>query len=244
MKIEAYITPFAAEDETIFDGSIVLMLDVLRASTTVAAALDNGAKEVVLVESLDKAVKLYTNLSRGVGFLAGERGGIKPQGFDAGNSPLEFTSEKVAGKTVILTTSNGTLLFQKAKQAKARIVASFANFNAVLEKVETLIACNEIDKIYIMAAGNNGKISYEDTICVGAYVNNLHLKYNATLDDSASCARELFLLHEKDFAEFLLNCEHSLKLKSLGFEEDISLALSYDVFPVVPIIIGNSAKIA
>jgi len=243
MKIEAYLTQFLIEDESIFDDSIVLMIDVLRASTTVAAALSNGAREVVLMESLDRAVKLYNNLSRGVGFLAGERGGIKPQGFDAGNSPLDFSEEQVLGKTVILTTTNGTILFQKAKQAKARFIASFANFNSVVAKVNELISTNEVKNLFVMAAGSNGKLSYEDTLCAGAFVN-IFANQDVVLGDSAAAAKDLFLLHQNDWLAFLKQCEHSKKLSMLGFEKDIDIALCYDSFPVVPIIVGNIAKIA
>lgn len=244
MIIDTYLTPTDLETEDQFSDSIVIMIDVLRASTTVAAALNNGAKELLVFESLDQAVKLYNNLSKGGAFLGGERGGLKPSGFDAGNSPFDYSREAVENKTVILTTTNGTKIFQKAKKAKFRIIAGFVNLSAVLDFVSKQINNQqEIQSIFVLAAGNKGKLSYEDTLCAGAFVNSLS-KLATHLTDSSRMANDLYMKHADCIFDFLKDSEHSRKLTELGFATDIEIAFTLDAFPVVPLINGNNVKLA
>jgi 2-phosphosulfolactate phosphatase len=258
MIIDAYLTPYFPETEDQFKDSIVLMIDVLRASTTVAAAINNNAKEVIATEALDKAVALYNSLDRDVRFLGGERNGIKPPGFDAGNSPEEFSQEAVDGKTVIISTTNGTKIFQKAKQAKYRLIASFVNHSVIIEFINHQIEqfnqqqiepdenapINKLKpNITIFCAGNNGRLSYEDTLCAGAYIDQLARQFpDSILTDTADVARNLYIFHKTDLVDFIKRCQHSLLLSELGFHRDIETALTFDIFPVVPVISGNSIK--
>lgn len=244
MIIDAYLTPYFPETETFFDDSHVLMIDVLRASSTVAAALYNGAKEVVATENLDKAVTLYSNLSKEVRFLGGERNGIMPSGFDAGNSPSEYTGEKIEDKTVIITTSNGTKIYQKAKQAESRIIASFVNVEVVLEYLKACIKeKNENTKFIILCAGNNGRLSYEDTLCAGRYIAAImELIKDGELTDTAAAAFNLYEMHKQNLNEFIASRQHATYLKSIGFEKDIETCLTENYYPVVPLITGSSIK--
>jgi 2-phosphosulfolactate phosphatase len=247
MVVDAYLTPYFPETENQFDGSIVVMIDVLRASTSLTAALYNGAKEVIPVDTLDKAVRIYTSLSKEVRFLSGERNGIKPNGFDAGNSPLEYSEQAIKGKTIVLTTTNGSKTFQKAKLAKQRIIGSFVNFTAVKEYLQTLI--NEIEinnlqpKVYFLCAGTNGKLCYEDMLCAGAFIYDLFIRRDhIIISDAAETAKNLFMLHRNNLANFLKTREHAIKLKELGFGADLDISFTYDKYPVVPIIQGSSIK--
>ena len=244
MKIDSFLTPFFPEKEKQFDDVIVLMVDVLRASTTICTALHNGAKEVIPCESLDKAVQIYSNLSKEVRFLGGERNGEKPSGFDAGNSPFEYTEENVAKKNVVLTTSNGTKTFQQAKNAKIRLIAGFVNLNSVLAFLEEkYLKDNEDQEICILCAGTNGRLSYEDTLCCGAIIKLLKMNHkNVQLTDTADAAKNLYNLHSVDLQQFLKTKEHAVFLKNLGFEKDVDLALTFDKFPVVPYIEGSSIR--
>ncbi len=246
MKIDAYLTPQFTEKENQFENTIVLMIDVLRASSTICAALDNSAKEVIAIDSVDKAVQLFTNLSKESRFLGGERNGVKPSGFDAGNSPDDYPEESVKGKTVIVTTTNGTQLFQKCKRAKVKLVAGFINHTAILEYVDKIV--NEdpsIKEISVLCAGNDSRLSYEDVLCAGAFINSMKKKYaDVQITDTAMAAKSLFNLHSVDLKHFIKSCEHSLFLEKIGFGKDIDTCLEFDKFPVVPIIIGNSIKIA
>ncbi len=238
MKIDAYLIP-VNEKEVHFEKSAVIMIDVLRASTTICAALYNGAKEIITCETLDKASQIYNSLSRQSSFLGGERNGLKPTGFNAGNSPLEYTPEKVKGKTIILTTSNGTKVFRIAKVAKARIIGGFVNISAVVDYLLTKLY-PQIQNIQLLCAGNNGRLSYEDTICAGAFINRIREAVpDAEMTDSAHAAEKLFRIHSSDMNEFLASREHASLLKNIGFEEDIGLSLTFDKFPVVPLADNN-----
>ncbi len=251
MKIDAFLTPYFPESENMFNDTIVIMIDVLRASTTITAALFNSAKEVIPSESLDKAVKIFNSLSRDVRFLGGERNGIKPDGFDAGNSPFEYTEQAVKGKNVILTTTNGTRTFIKAKSAKYRIIGAFVNLNAILDFIFAEIDNNEIEfeknKVIILCSGTNGRLSYEDTICAGAFINSIYNRYLhkvVNISDTAEVARYLFNFHSANLKEFLKTREHAKYLQKIGFERDIELSLTYDVYPVVPLVNNSSIKLA
>ena len=244
MKIDAYLTPFFPEREAQFDDSIVVMIDVLRASTTITACLFNGAKEIIPSESIDKAVHIYSSLSKESRFLGGERNGVKPSGFDAGNSPDDYPEDLVKGKTVIVTTSNGTQLFQKCKQAKLRLIAGFVNIDAVTEKINSFIENDpSVTGIVVLCAGTNGRISYEDTICAGAIIDKINGKTEDILTDTAHITMNLYKIHKNEISDFLNSREHSSFLRSIDYEKDIDTALTFNKFPVVPIIIGNSIKL-
>lgn len=244
MKIDAYLTPFFPEREAQFNDSVVVMIDVLRASTTISACLNNGAKEIIPSESIDKAVHIYSSLSKESRFLGGERNGIKPSGFDAGNSPDDYPAELVKGKTVIITTSNGTQLFQKCKQAKLKLIAGFVNIDAVTKKINSFTELNPaVTGVVVLCAGTNGRISYEDTICAGAIIEKINGKPEDELTDTAHIAMNLYRAHINEMTDFLKTREHSVFLKNIGFEKDIDTAFSFNKFPVVPAIIGNSIKL-
>ncbi len=248
MIIDAFLSPYFPETENLFEDSIVIMIDVLRASTTISAALYNGAKEIIPCDSLDKAVKVYSSLNKEMRFLGGERNGIKPSGFDAGNSPFEYDEVSVKGKSVILSTSNGTKTFMKAKLAYLRIIAGFVNHNSVrdfvFKQVDLLIQEGKDPNIYILCSGTNGRLSYDDILCAGAIIQDLVLQYNVgNLSDPADAAKNLYNLHRKDLKEFLFQRDHARRLIELGYEKDVDLSLTFNVFPVVPVYTENSIKI-
>ena len=247
MKIDAYLTPFFPETESQFEGTIAVMIDVLRSGTSICAALKNGAKEIIPSDSLDKAVSIYNSLSKEVRFLGGERNGQKPSGFNAGNSPSEYQSDAVAGKTVIISTTNGTKIFLKAKQASLRVIGGFANIGAVIGYLEKNYfdtpEAVERAKVVFLCAGTNGRLSYEDTICAGAFINILKKKFKPiSLTDAADAAKNLYNLHTLDLKDFIKQREHASYLESIGMSADVDICLEYDSYPVVPIISGSSIK--
>ncbi|MCX6155391.1 MAG: 2-phosphosulfolactate phosphatase [Candidatus Kapabacteria bacterium] len=247
--IDLFFTNYFPEIEGQFNNSVLIFIDVLRSSTTICAALYNGAKEVIGSETHEKAVQIYSSLSRESRFLGGERNCIKPSGFDAGNSPSEYSHAAVAGKTVIISTSNGTKTFNKARNALKRIVCGFVNIDAVFDYLKmNFIENSTIDKIpnfIILCAGTNGRFSYEDTICGGAVIKYLKTVLpESMLTDSADAARNLYNLHFADFRDFLKTRQHAVRLLELGFESDIDTAFTYNCFPVVPLVNGTSIKLA
>ncbi len=244
MEIDAFFTPFFAEEEKEFDNSYIVMIDVLRASTTVCAALYNKAEEVIPCENAEKAGNIYNSLSKTKRFIGGEKRGVKPEGYDAGNSPSEYKEELISKRTVILSTSNGTKIFNKFKQAKMRIIGCFANLNVSLELIkDKLEKENSNAKIVFLCAGSDGRLSYEDALCAGAYIDSIAKnvpEYKIT--DTALAARDLYNLHRENLHDYLKEREHAKFLKKIGQEDDIDLCLTIDKYPVVPIIEGIHIK--
>lgn len=243
MKIDAFITQYFVETEMLFKDTIVVMIDVLRAGTTICCALFNGAKEVIPVETTEKAVSIYSSLSRETRFLGGERNCIKPSGFDAGNSPTEYSESVVKHKSVILTTSNGTKLFLKAKHSKQRIIGSYVNIDSVLNHIKSINEENPCN-ITFLCAGNEGRLSYEDTLCAGAFIDELQKFYNdVEISDTAHAAMTLYRMFSDNLQNFIAETEHASKLRHLGFIEDIVLSLEWNKYPVVPVLSGGSIKL-
>lgn len=238
MKIDVFLIP-VNDKELHFENSVVLMIDVLRASTTICASLHNGAKEIIPCDTMDKAAQIFNNLSRQSSFLGGERNGIKPNGFQAGNSPVEYTADRVKSRTIILTTTNGTKIFRLARGAKYRVIGGFVNISVVSEFLGKYINSGT-NSIQILCAGNNGRLSYEDTICAGAFINRIKGYFpELEMSDSAHAAENLYNLHSADMIEFLSSREHATVLRKLGFDEDINIALTNDIYPVIPLVDNN-----
>ena len=208
-------------------GSAVIVIDVFRASTTIAAALAGGARFVLPVADVEQAMKLAEPYADSEVLLGGERECQRIEGFQLGNSPREYTREVVAGKVIVFTTTNGTQALTAAKDAAAVLVGSFVNFSAVADAVAGHGA------VTILCAGNNGRLSLEDFACAGGLVNRL-AKKESQLDDAALAARAAYKNLKADLARTLAATEHALRLADLGFRADLDFALKVDSIPVVP----------
>uniref|UniRef100_A0A7C4VTJ7 Probable 2-phosphosulfolactate phosphatase n=1 Tax=Fervidobacterium thailandense TaxID=1008305 RepID=A0A7C4VTJ7_9BACT len=204
------------------------VVDVLRASTTIITAIANGAVEVIPVKSIEEALE-----HRAKGYLVcGERGGLKPQGFDLGNSPLEYTKERILGKKICITTSNGTRALLKAHTLSRHVyIGGFVNLSALVEKLA------EFEKILILCSGNEGRVSFEDSLLAGAIVSRIASNYktevraeNVFLSDSALIVEKLW----EKFGFPNLIGTHARKLIELGFTADVEFAKRVDYYPVVP----------
>ena len=208
-------------------GSAVVVIDVFRASTTIAAALANGARFVLPVADVEQAMKLAEPYADSEVLLGGERECQRIEGFQLGNSPREYTREVVAGKVIVFTTTNGTRALTAAKDAATVLVGSFVNFSAVADAVA------EHEAVTILCAGNNGRLSLEDFACAGGLVNRL-AKRESRLDDAALAARAAYKNLKADLGRTLAATEHALLLADLGFRADLDFALKVDSVPVVP----------
>ncbi|MBT8397581.1 MAG: 2-phosphosulfolactate phosphatase [Gemmatimonadetes bacterium] len=135
MTIDVFFSP-AVVDETSVEGKTAVVIDVIRATSTLVEALANGAKAIFPTLSTEEAVKLASSLGREDTLLCGERKGLKVEGFDLGNSPAEFTAEVVGGKQLVMTTTNGTRAFAAVEAADRVLAASFLNLSAVVEALE------------------------------------------------------------------------------------------------------------
>src|ERR687886_1639661 len=148
-------------------GRVVAVIDVLRASTTIAAALANGAKNVVPLESADDVITRSRQFDRSEVRLAGERKMHPIPGFDLGNSPREFTREAVEGKTVLITTTNGTAAFAPIQGARDVVVASYVNYTAVATLLRA--AARGGNDVTLVCAGRDRQFSLEDAACAGRF---------------------------------------------------------------------------
>lgn len=207
-----------------------VVIDVLRAMTTVVSALANGAAVVYPVKTVEGAFTRRENLRKsGVSvLLGGERNGFPPEGFDAGNSPSEYSEDAVTDRVVIFTTSNGTAAVEAMSAAPALAIAAFVNLSAsadfVRERGGTVVLC---------CSGESGRPSYEDTVCAGGIANRLK-DVNPVLDYSSIIASELYEREKDDQVGMMLNrAKHGRYLVDRGFESDISAAAAVDLYPVV-----------
>ncbi|MHB1686499.1 MAG: 2-phosphosulfolactate phosphatase [Ignavibacteriaceae bacterium] len=238
MKINVLFTPVIA-DELYFSGKSTVVIDVLRASTTIVAALQNGAKEIVPVATVEFAVKVSGGMFGGQTLLGGERNTKKIEGFALGNSPLEYTEEIVAGKSIIFYTTNGTKAIVKAKFSSDLFICSFNNISAVAKQLTLL------DKDFeIQCAGRSNNFSMEDTICAGKLISEVEkIKNSLILSDSAKASVALSKSFGRSIYKMLSETEHGRLLLENGFEDDIKFCSKLNSSEVIPYFTGNVLKL-
>ncbi|MCK5552949.1 MAG: 2-phosphosulfolactate phosphatase, partial [Deltaproteobacteria bacterium] len=176
-------------------GKVFVVIDALRATTTIIEALSNGCTEVIPVVTVDEAVDLAKKSSREDTLIGGERGGFKVDGFDLGNSPREYRREAVSGKKVILTTTDGTKAFHWIATREHVLVGAFTNAHAVVQRCMAL----EADPVMI-PAGKRGRFSLEDVVCGGMMIDLL-AKRGVELTDAARAAGILYNAFDDDLLE-------------------------------------------
>jgi len=213
-------------------GKLVIIIDVLRASSTIVSALANGCRGFIPILSPDKAKKKAQEFEKERVLLGGEREGIKIEGFDLGNSPREYKREVVKDKTIIFSTTNGVKTFEMAKGAHRVIIGSFLNLQAVCN-----YCANYTGDILIICAGKEGKFCLEDTACAGMIVNSLrkvflggHREVDANLT-----AQLLYKKFDNNILEILRKSQHGRYLESIGLGEDLNFCSQLDLFHIVPI---------
>ena len=170
MRLDVFFTPIQAKPADTA-GRLVVIVDVLRASTTVATALGNGAKTVMPLEGADEVISRSKEFHRSAVILAGEQKMLPITGFDLGNSPQDFTKKAVEGKTILITTTNGTRALLGVQGARDIVIASYVNFTAVLALMK--VAASSNTDIAIICAGEEGGFTLEDAACAGRYVRAL-----------------------------------------------------------------------
>ena len=214
-------------------GKVVAVIDVLRASTTIAVALANGARSVVPFETPDEAIMRARDLGRGTVLLAGERRNVPIEGFDLGNSPLEFTPDKVSGRTIFITTTNGTRALTGLQGARDVVVASYVNHSAVTAMLRA--AARESD-ILIVCAGEEGHFSLEDGACAGRYVRTItDQNPSITTNDAGLACALIDRTYGDNIAKIFEDSSHGQALAEAGFGEDLVACAAVDSHPVVPI---------
>jgi 2-phosphosulfolactate phosphatase len=249
--LNVYALPKLVAVEELAGGSAVV-IDVLRATTSIVYALDAGAKAVFPCLAISDALALAKQLPPGEVVLAGEREGAAIEGFDLGNSPDEFTPDRVGGKMVVFTTSNGTHAISHARAADEVLLAAFVNADAV---VRHLVDCHHI---HILCAGTDGKISNEDVLLAGMLVERLEREGGIVYrqNGQAITAREMWLhafalpqalgaelLDPDRVAGELRKGLGAKNLLALGLDADILAASWISRFDLVPLLDGKTMRI-
>ena len=225
----------------------VIVVDTLRASTTIITALENGARAVVPVSSIPEAFTEAGRRGAGQVLLAGERGGVRIDRFDLGNSPSEFSPRHVHGKTVIMATSNGTGAIRHCADARSVAIGSLLNARSVAENHVTSVGAEPSqgqDRAIIVCAGTEGEVSQDDLIGAGSIVDQmLALNAELDLDDAGLSALDLYLAHRKDVEGALARTAHGRRLLSLGFREDVTRAAQLHSSTIVPMLRDGEIRI-
>jgi 2-phosphosulfolactate phosphatase len=233
MRIDAVFGP-ATITPALVTGRVVAVIDVLRASSTIAAALANGARNVVPLESADAVIMRAKQFDRSEVRMAGERKMHPIPGFDLGNSPREVTREAVEGKTVLLTTTNGTAALVSVQGARDVVVASYVNFTAVATLLRT--AARGGTDITLVCAGRERQFSLEDAACAGRYAREIAKRVPRTeLGDGAFACTILDRKYGDRLDLLFADSEHGQALADAGFEEDLRVCAAVDSYPVIPI---------
>ncbi len=228
MKAKVLLTPKEAQENK-FVGKNAIVIDVLRATTTICYAIYNGAKSIIPTIEIKEAFNLRDSIGDGV-LLCGERDGKKIDGFDLGNSPREFTPEKIKDKMLICCTMNGTRAIIRARNAELVIIASIVNISFV---AKTLL--NDNKDIIIACSGKDGRFSLEDALCAGKLLSLLENKIELD-NDGALTAYLIHQYYKDNLTKALKDAEHGKYLMSLGLEEDIKLCSTADTLKVLPIL--------
>ena len=230
MHIDIQFLPFSPDPSTLSCRTIVV-IDILRATSVIIQALSQGAMEVVPASTVEEAFQMAKNFPEGTTLLGGERGSKKIEGFDLGNSPREYIAEKVKGKRVILTTTNGTKAFHSVSSGREVIAGSFFNIGA------TAKWCLDLNRdILLFPSGDGGSFSLEDTVCGGMLIDQVTktVKKSIDLTDAAQSALILYERFENNLIEvFRVSC-HGKDLVAKGFEDDLTYCAQIDITDIVP----------
>jgi 2-phosphosulfolactate phosphatase len=210
-------------------GRVAVVVDVLRATTTLVHALAAGCREVRPCAEVDEAKEVAATMGPGRVLLAGERGGQPLAGFDLGNSPLEFTPARCRGAAVVLTTSNGTRALLQGAAAERVLIAAFVNFSAVCEQL-----ARDPRPVHIVCAGDGGEAALEDTLLAGALVEFLANEGEVRLNDGARIAWDCFSHHGRVLDGALEVSGGGARLRALGYHDDVRAAGRIDLFAIVP----------
>lgn len=202
-----------------FTGATVVVVDVLRATTSMYAVLRRGGRAVYPVRDVNEARRLKREKPDAL--LCGERGGFPPEGFDMGNSPAQFAAADLAGREIILTTTNGTLAVDAAAKASSILAATMLNAVSVSRRV---MEGDPKSPVFLLCAGTEGSFSIEDFYCAGIVASQIESADFAELSDFAWAAAKLSAMSLEE-AVNLHTCKHMSALQDKGFSEDLEFAL-------------------
>lgn len=223
MNIEVCYTPELIHQFEL-EGKVVVVIDVLRATSCMVAGLSSGIDRIKPVASIEECLELG---KRGYK-MAGERGGEKVAEFDLGNSPFEYMEEQLKGKKVATTTTNGTRAISLSKAADKVLIGAFLNLGAIVRYLS-----EEGKDIVLFCAGWKGRYNLEDSLFAGAVCDQLSSKVSFT-DDATLSAMHLYRSMSSTLSEFILQSNHAERLSNFGITKDLAYCSMIDVFDQVP----------
>lgn len=231
MKIDIQLLPIPPHPDTLSNHSIVV-LDILRATSVIVHALAHGARELIPVLSVEDAFEKKREFPPETTFLGGEKDTQPIEGFDLGNSPKEYISERIKDKRIILRTTNGTRAFYLVSTGKEVIVGSFFNMEATVERCMT-----SGRDLLIFPSGDEGCFSLEDTVCGGMIIDLILKKrrQDVVLTDASQAAQVLFKRFEGDLLEAFRLSHHGNKLVRLGRGDDLPYCAQTNIISIVPV---------
>ncbi len=207
-------------------------MDILRATSVMVHAMSQGASEIIPLATVEEAFRMGKAFPRGFVMLGGERENKEIPGFDLGNSPKEYVADRVKGKKLILTTTNGTKAFHAVSSGKEILAGSFLNIGAIAQR------CLESNRdLFIFPSGDKGSFSLEDSLCGGMLIDLILKKGKEQifLTDASSCAQILYGRFKDNLLEAFHLSHHGKELIDRGFKDDLAYCAQIDVTPVVPI---------
>ena len=225
MRIDTYLTVEELDPATL-ESATVVVVDVVRATTTLVEALANGARAIYATASTEEAVKLAQSLGRKDTLLCGERKGSKVPGFDLGNSPREFTRAAVGGKRLVMSTTNGTRALAKGQHSARLLTGAFTNLSAVARAV------NGADRLVVLCAGREGRFTLDDALCAGYLVRKVQGERECVMND-ASQAVAAWAGFREPTREFLETTDGGRALVEIGLGEDLDVCAEIDRHDVV-----------
>jgi len=231
MEIDIQLVPSQPDSDILLNRTVVV-IDVLRATSVMVHAMWQGALEIIPLATAEAAFEMAKVFPRGSIILGGERGSKKIPGFDLGNSPKEYVAERVKGKKLILTTTNGTKAFHVVSSGREILVGSFFNIGITAQR------CLELNRdLLIFPSGDEGKFSLEDTICGGMLIERIMKKGGKRIDlsDASRCAQILYKKFEDNLTEAFHLSHHGKELINRGFIEDLAYCAQIDMTDIVPI---------
>ena len=218
MKVEVAFLPKCIEEQDL-SNTVCVILDIFRATTSIVTAMSHGCRMIYPVDSLDKAYEAAKQLGNVL---------------MAGNSPWEFTAEKVWEQQIVMTTTNGTVAIQAAKEAFCTLIGSFHNAEAVCQQIK------QFNKdVFIICAGTDRAFSLEDSLCAGFLVDKLANSNTVKLNDSALGARVMYQAAQDRLIETAIKSRNGRRLVELGKEAEVGLCLRRDIVNVVPVFKNN-----
>jgi len=232
LEVELLLTPSELAGRAV-KGRTLVVIDVLRLCTTVCHALENGAERVIPVESIESATRLAASLDRRVTLLCGEREGERIEGFHLGNSPREYLADLVAGKTLVITTSNGTRVMVDGEGAREIALASLVNVSAVAAWLD-----EREGPILLVCSGSHGRFALEDAVAAGLLLKRTQAVGGRplSLGDASRAAIALATAHQSDLEGMLAGCESGRNLVRQGFRDDLPVCASLDTLQQVPVV--------